>query len=97
MQMHHAGRSEDVRSKSSTSGVISSSLLCIARLTCAASLAIGMIGCATVAPYERERLAKRDMQLERNGDANAGEEHATAYREGSSGGGSSSGGGCGCN
>lgn len=56
-----------------------------------------MTACATVAPYERERLAKRDMQLERNPDASAGEEHATAYREGSSGGGSSSGGGCGCN
>lgn len=59
--------------------------------------ALTMSACATVAPYERERLAKRDMQLERNPDASAGEEHATAYREGSSGGGSSSGGGCGCN
>jgi hypothetical protein len=63
----------------------------------AAGLTAGMSGCATVAPYERERLARRDMQLERNGDSSAGEEHATAYREGSSGGGSSSGGGCGCN
>jgi hypothetical protein len=54
-------------------------------------------GCATVAPYERERLARRDMQFERDADASAGEEHATAYREGSSGGGSTSGGGCGCN
>ena len=62
-------------------------------LLCAAS----MTGCATVAPYERERLAKRDMQFERDPDAAAGEEHAAAYREGSSGGGSSSGGGCGCN
>jgi hypothetical protein len=53
--------------------------------------------CATVAPYERERLARPDMDLGRNGDATAGEEHATAYREGSSGGMGSSGGGCGCN
>lgn len=53
--------------------------------------------CATVAPYERERLARPDMELGRNGDARAGEEHATAYREGSSGGMGSSGGGCGCN
>jgi hypothetical protein len=59
--------------------------------------ALTLSACATVAPYERERLAKRDMQMERNPDASAGEEHATAYREGSSGGGSSSGGGCGCN
>jgi hypothetical protein len=54
-------------------------------------------GCATVAPYERERLARPDMDFGRNADAKAGEEHATAYREGSSGGMGASGGGCGCN
>ena len=54
-------------------------------------------GCATVAPYERERLARRDMQLSRSPDATAGEEHAAAYREGSSGAVGASGGGCGCN
>src|ERR1700712_458954 len=43
-------------------------------------------GCATVAPYQRERLARPDMELGGNSDAKAGEEHATAYREGSSGG-----------
>lgn len=56
-----------------------------------------MGGCATVAPYERETLARRDMQLERNPDATAGEQHATAYREGSTGAEGTSGGGCGCN
>lgn len=64
---------------------------------CAAVIAISLGGCATVAPYERERLAKRDMQFERDPDSSAGEGHATAYREGSSGGDGSSGGGCGCN
>jgi hypothetical protein len=54
-------------------------------------------GCATVAPYERERLARPDMELGRGSDASAGEEHATAYREGSSGALGASGGGCGCN
>ena len=54
-------------------------------------------GCAAVAPYERERLARRDMQLQRSADASAGEQHANAYREGSSGAEGSSGGGCGCN
>jgi len=54
-------------------------------------------GCATVAPYERERLARPDMEVGRNPDAKAGAEHATAYREGSSGGLGASGGGCGCN
>ena len=63
------------------------------------SLALALFagGCATVAPYERERLARPDMELGRNADAKAGEEHATAYREGSTGAMGSSGGGCGCN
>jgi hypothetical protein len=58
---------------------------------------VGASGCSTVAPYERERLAQQDMILGRNPDAKAGEGHATAYREGSSGATGSSGGGCGCN
>jgi hypothetical protein len=61
------------------------------------SFALALAACATVAPYERERLARPDMEQGRNSDATAGEEHATAYREGSSGGIGSSGGGCGCN
>jgi len=68
-----------------------------APLVFAACCALTCAACATVAPYERERLAKHDMQLERDPDATAGESHAVAYREGSSGGSSSSGGGCGCN
>jgi hypothetical protein len=58
---------------------------------------IAAAGCATVAPYERERLARRDMQLDRSPDVSAGEQHATAYREGSNGAVGASGGGCGCN
>lgn len=54
-------------------------------------------GCATVPPYERETLARRDMQLVQSSDATAGEQHATAYREGATGAEGSSGGGCGCN
>lgn len=54
-------------------------------------------GCTRVAPYERETLARRDMELGSNGDLVAGEEHGQAYREGSSGGGDAKGGGCGCN
>jgi hypothetical protein len=57
----------------------------------------GTSACAVVAPYERERLARSDMQLGRNEDIAAGEEHATNYREGSSGATGTSGGGCGCN
>ena len=62
-------------------------------LLCACTLG----ACATVAPYERERLARPDMQPGERADAKAGAEHATAYREGSSGGLGASGGGCGCN
>jgi Domain of unknown function (DUF4266) len=65
--------------------------------TCALLLAIATSACATVAPYERERLARPDMDPSHGGDATAGEEHATAYREGSSGAIGTSGGGCGCN
>ena len=65
-------------------------------------LALGIValflsGCAVVAPYERERLERRDMQMQRAPDASAGEQHANAYREGSSGAEGTSGGGCGCN
>ena len=61
-------------------------------------LVIGTCGaCATVAPYERERLSQAGMLLERNPDVLAGEQHATEYREGSSGAVGASGGGCGCN
>jgi Domain of unknown function (DUF4266) len=59
--------------------------------------AIALVWCAAVAPYERERLASRDMEMQRNADASAGEQHANAYREASSGAEGTSGGGCGCN
>ena len=45
----------------------------------------------------RTLLARRDMQMQRAPDASAGEQHANAYREGSSGAEGTSGGGCGCN
>ncbi|MDH5673120.1 MAG: DUF4266 domain-containing protein [Myxococcales bacterium] len=69
-----------------------------AGLVAAALVACAVLGgCATVAPYERETLARRDMELEGNEDMRAGEQHANAYREGSSGAEGASGGGCGCN
>lgn len=53
--------------------------------------------CATVAPHERETLARRDMAADVSPELMAGAEHARAYREGSSGGGGVRAGGCGCN
>lgn len=58
---------------------------------------LGASGCVRVAPYERETLARRDMEMGGAAALAAGEEHAQAYREGSSGGGDAKGGGCGCN
>lgn len=67
------------------------------RVSILVSFVFALSACATVAPYERERLASRDMQMQRSQDASAGEQHANAYREASSGAEGSSGGGCGCN
>lgn len=72
----------------------------LARVGCALSLTLLCAlsaACARVAPYERETLARRDMELGKHADLRAGEEHAVAYREGSTGGGEAKGGGCGCN
>lgn len=67
------------------------------RMPMLVSFVLALSACATVAPYERERLASRDMQMQRNQDASAGEQHANAYREASSGAEGTTGGGCGCN
>jgi hypothetical protein len=68
----------------------------LARL--AALLCLCSASAACVAPYERETLARRDMAPgSKSAALTSGEEHALAYREGSSGGGDAKGGGCGCN
>ena len=64
---------------------------------CGYLVLVALGGCVTVQPYERERLARSDMELARRAEVAAGEEHATAYREGSTGAMGTSGGGCGCN
>jgi hypothetical protein len=61
------------------------------------ALLLAGTGCATVKPYERESLARSDMQLDRDADLASGSDHATAYREGTGGAIGASGGGCGCN
>lgn len=68
-----------------------------AALALAVVLAATLGACATVSPWEREDLARPDMQFEGNRDRSAGEEHATEVREGSTGGLGGGGGGCGCN
>ncbi len=58
---------------------------------------LGGSGCVAVQPYERETLARSDMQFDSNPAVSASEQHATEVREGASGGFGGGGGGCGCN
>jgi hypothetical protein len=54
-------------------------------------------GCVRVHAYQRETLARHDMELGTTPELSAGEDHARAYREGATGGGTGKAGGCGCN
>ncbi len=55
-------------------------------------------GCAHVAPYEREHLSSRTMDVgERERYESSFNAHIHDSREGATGGSSSTGGGCGCN
>lgn len=59
----------------------------------------GMQGCAHmgVKPWEREVLARDDMQLDANALDTAFDDHIYFSKEGTSGGRGFGGGGCGCN
>ena len=56
-----------------------------------------VMGCATVKPWQRERLADPIMQSDRNPLQTAQLDHVYFSREAASGGRSVGGGGCGCN
>jgi hypothetical protein len=62
---------------------------------CAVALAAAV--CATIHPWERERLSRPDMELSSSPELMQAEGHATEVREGAIGGLGGSGGGCGCN
>lgn len=55
------------------------------------------VGCATVEPWDRGKLAKPKMALDPDPLASQLETHVYNYREGATGGFGSVGGGCGCN
>jgi hypothetical protein len=63
----------------------------------AAFAVTGLAGCATINPYERERLSRPDMALGSSPELQQAEGHATEVREGAMGGLGGAGGGCGCN
>jgi hypothetical protein len=58
---------------------------------------LGSVGCAHVAPYEREHLAKPNMDLKREELRGRFYAHVYDAREGAVGSSDSAGGGCGCN
>jgi hypothetical protein len=57
----------------------------------------GAAGCATVKPWDRDLLAKPEMQFVTCPQLNAIDEHVYFSKEASLGGSSLAGGGCGCN
>jgi len=66
----------------------------------AATLAVALCGCATLAPpkpWEKGTLAKREMQLDADRLAAKLDDHIYASKEAVSGGAGVGGGGCGCN
>ncbi len=54
-------------------------------------------GCATVKPWDRDLLAKREMQFVTCAQLQAIDQHVYFSKEASMGGSSAAGGGCGCN
>jgi len=68
-----------------------------ARALTALLLAVGLTGCATVKPADRELLADPAMTYGGDGPSGAHETHVLNNREGSFGASEASGGGCGCN
>ncbi|MCA9601603.1 MAG: DUF4266 domain-containing protein [Polyangiales bacterium] len=58
---------------------------------------MGLGGCVTVRPQDKEFLSERSMTFGGEGEAGAQEDHVFANREGSYGASDVGGGGCGCN
>lgn len=58
---------------------------------------VGLCGCSTVKPWERDLLAKPQMALDSDPLQTAFEDHIYFSKEASSGGRGFGGGGCGCN
>ena len=60
-------------------------------------LLAALSGCATVKPWQRDLLAKPEMQFAPSAQLHAIDEHVYFSKEASMGGSSLAGGGCGCN
>lgn len=67
------------------------------RCICAAAALIGLAGCAGIQPWDRDVLARPDMQMVSDPLEAASDDHIYFSKEASSGGRGFGGGGCGCN
>ena len=69
------------------------------KITSLAFICAALAGCANlgVQPWEREALARDDMQLDSHALDTAFDDHIYFSKEGTSGGRGFGGGGCGCN
>ncbi len=63
----------------------------------AAAATLGLAGCAGVEPWDRDVLARPDMQIVSDPAESGADEHIYFSKEASSGGQGFGGGGCGCN
>lgn len=61
------------------------------------SVVLFLAACAQVAPWEKETLARAEMQLDSDPLISALDDHIYFSKEATSGGRSFAGGGCGCN
>jgi hypothetical protein len=73
------------------------SIRMIARVVAAASAAAVLAACAGVEPWDRDVLARPEMQIVSDPIEAAADEHIYFSKEASSGGQGFGGGGCGCN
>lgn len=69
----------------------------VAATLAAASAIVTLSGCAGIEPWDRDVLARPDMQLVADPIEAATDEHIYFSKEASSGGKGFGGGGCGCN
>ena len=67
------------------------------KLLCTAALLAMLGGCVAVKPWERDTLARSDMQLAPDKVQASFDSHIYFSKEGASGGGGFAAGGCGCN
>lgn len=85
------------RGPTSSHGAMVSAVPVCVRVVIVLSVLAALPACVTTNAWERERLAKPTMDLDRGGPRRALTHHVLSTREGAVGGFGGGGGGCGCN